>query len=201
MYTLSNDQLVVSILNPVADQSRFGVRYCTGGYIFQVSDARLGELMSGPTSPDSFNWFDGQGIPDAFNQHPLRDPKGNGETALIIGIGLCNLTERTVTEFCAWDVEQGSDAIRMTTTSTGKAMPSNWNAPFRYTSGQSARTPGWSMAARPCLSAGFPIPSTPRRLATNCLRSTFWSQSWRILATSWPPAALSGERAGRAVAD
>lgn len=115
MYTLSNDQLTVSILDPVADQARFGVRYCTGGYIFQVSDPHLGDLMSGPTYPDSFNWFDGQGIPDAFNLHPLRDPKGDDSLALILGIGLCNLTERTVTEFCAWDVEESADAIRMTT--------------------------------------------------------------------------------------
>ena len=41
MYTLSNEQLTVSILNPLADQSRFGVRYCTGGYIFQISDAHF----------------------------------------------------------------------------------------------------------------------------------------------------------------
>jgi len=115
MYTLSNDQLTVSVLDPLADQARFGVRYCTGGYIFQVSDTRLGDLMSGPTYPDSFNWFDGQGIPDAFNQYPLRDPQGDDSLALIIGIGLCNLTERTVTEFCVWDVEQNADAVRMTT--------------------------------------------------------------------------------------
>jgi len=115
MYTLSNDQLTVSILDPLADQARFGVRYCTGGYIFQISDARLGDLMSGPTYPDSFNWFDGQGIPDAFNLHPLRDPKGDDSLALILGIGLCNLAERTVTEFCVWDVEESGDTVRMTT--------------------------------------------------------------------------------------
>ena len=115
MYTLSNDQLTVSILDPLADQARFGVRYCTSGYIFQISDTRLGDLMSGPTYPDSFNWFDGQGIPDAFNLHPLRDPKGKDSLALILGIGLCNLAERTVTDFCVWEVEQSADAIRMTT--------------------------------------------------------------------------------------
>ena len=31
MYTLKNDSLDVSILDPVADRERFGVRYCTGG--------------------------------------------------------------------------------------------------------------------------------------------------------------------------
>ena len=63
MFTLSSETLVVEILDPVADQERFGVRYCTGGYIFQVTDAQHGPLLSGPTYPHDFNWFDGQGIP------------------------------------------------------------------------------------------------------------------------------------------
>src|SRR5688572_33055732 len=74
MYTLANHALEVSILDPIADQGRFGPRYCTGGYIYQVADNKLGDLMSGPTYPDKFNWFDGQGIPDAFHLSPLRDP-------------------------------------------------------------------------------------------------------------------------------
>ena len=78
MYELRNNSLSVTILDPLADQERFGVRYCTGGYIYQVEDARHGPLLSGPTYPDSFNWFDGQGIPDAFNLSPLRDPDSAG---------------------------------------------------------------------------------------------------------------------------
>ncbi|MGA1370852.1 MAG: hypothetical protein ACO3Z6_04575 [Pseudomonadales bacterium] len=104
MLHLSNDELRVEILDPVADQSRFGVRYCTGGYIFQVTDRRRGPLLSGPTFPDSFNWFDGQGIPDAFNLGPLISPNEPGR-ALIIGIGECDLRERRVIEFCDWSVQ------------------------------------------------------------------------------------------------
>ena len=74
MLSLGNRELEVTVLDPVADRDRFGVRYCTGGYIYQITDARVGELMSGPTFPDSFNWFDGQGIPDAFHLSPLREP-------------------------------------------------------------------------------------------------------------------------------
>ena len=74
MYALTNESLSVAILDPQADQGRFGTRYCTGGYIYQVVDAQRGELLSGPTYPASFNWFDGQGIPDAFNLGPLREP-------------------------------------------------------------------------------------------------------------------------------
>lgn len=106
MYTLANDLLHVSILDPVADRDRFGVRYCTGGYIFQVHDHQLGDLMSGPTYPDSFNWFDGQGIPDAFNLQPLRDPDAADSQALVLGIGLCDLAAKEVRAFCDWEVTE-----------------------------------------------------------------------------------------------
>ena len=122
MYTLHNNQLTVEILDPDADQERFGTRYCTGGYIYQVTDYRHGPLLTGPTYPDSFNWFDGQGIPDAFNLGPLCAAIAADPHALIIGIGLCDLAEDKVVEFCAWDVEQTAEsdttAICMTTAQT-----------------------------------------------------------------------------------
>src|SRR4028118_2402019 len=118
MFTLSSETLAVEILDPVADQERFGVRYCTGGYIFQVTDAQHGPLLSGPTYPHDFNWFDGQGIPDAFNLGPLRDPADTGNLAMIIGVGLCDLQAKTVVEFCRWDVEHEEHAITMTTSHT-----------------------------------------------------------------------------------
>lgn len=115
MYTLKNDVLDVSILDPIADQGRFGTRYCTGGYIFQIADTSKGELLTGPTYPESFNWFDGQGIPDAFNLSPLSDPKAPSATVLIIGIGLCDLAANKVESFCTWDVQQEPTQIQMRT--------------------------------------------------------------------------------------
>ena len=115
MYTLANHQLTVSVLDPVADQERMGTRYCTGGYIFQVADNKRGDLMSGPTYPDSFNVFDGQGIPDAFNLSPLREPFSTDPTGLIPGIGLCELKDRRVLEFCKWEVSHQADQVRMIT--------------------------------------------------------------------------------------
>jgi hypothetical protein len=115
MFTLSNDWLAVSILDPIADQERFGVRYCTGGYIFQVEDHKHGPLLTGPTYPDSFNWFDGQGIPDAFNLSPLRKPGEQGPNALVIGIGECDLEARKVLSFCTWDIQQEGTSITMRT--------------------------------------------------------------------------------------
>lgn len=115
MLHLQNQYLNVEILEPLADQQRFGVRYCTGGYIFQVSDTQHGALLTGPTYPASFNWFDGQGIPDAFNLSPLRQPGGSDSEVEIIGIGRCDLLTKQVVEFCEWDVAQDDKSISMTT--------------------------------------------------------------------------------------
>lgn len=113
MYKLSNHSLEVAILDPVADQQRLGTRYCTGGYIFQVTDHRVGELLSGPTYPDSFNPFDGQGIPDAFNRAPLAEP--GSTTGVIPGIGVCDLAADRVLSFCEWHVTEGDHLISMST--------------------------------------------------------------------------------------
>ena len=115
MYTLTGESLTVSVLDPAADQERFGTRYCTGGYIFQIDDSRHGALLSGPTYPHDFNWFDGQGIPDAFNLGPLREPAAISPEALIIGVGVCDLQANKVVEFCRWEVQQQPSAITMHT--------------------------------------------------------------------------------------
>lgn len=115
MLELQNDNLTVTILDPAADQERFGTRYCTAGYIFQIEDSKAGPLLTGPTYPDSFNTFDGQGIPDAFNRAPLRDPLSASPNALIPGIGICDLKADTVVEFCKWDVVQDASEIRFQT--------------------------------------------------------------------------------------
>lgn len=113
MLTLQNETLEVSILDPIADRERFGTRYNTGGYIFQITDDQHGPLLTGPTYPDSFDPFNGQGIPDAFNRSPLQEPED--ETALIIGIGQCDLVENTVLDYCQWTIEQSESSITFIT--------------------------------------------------------------------------------------
>jgi hypothetical protein len=116
MYTLKSEFLAISVLDPLADRERFGVRYCTGGYIYQIEHARLGTLLSGPTFPDAFDWFNGQGIPDAFNLSPLRDPAAPADApSLVIGIGLCDLPDKRVVEFCRWHVKTEASEIVMHT--------------------------------------------------------------------------------------
>ncbi len=114
MFTIRSDDLTLKILDPIADHERFGPRYCTGGYIFQVDDA-AGPLLTGPTYPDSFNWFDGQGIPDSFALLPLRPLAAPGTEALIPGIGLCDTEQRVVRRSCDWSVEALPDAMSFRT--------------------------------------------------------------------------------------
>ena len=104
MYTLNNGALQVTILDPVADRLRLGTRYCHGGYIFQIADPNLGSLLSGPTYPNSFNIFDGQGLPEAFNLGPLRNSTVEEPLALILGVGICNLNTSLVTDWSIWEV-------------------------------------------------------------------------------------------------
>ena len=99
MLELQSDSLTVSVLDPrdPADADKNGARYCTGGYIFQVTDVDVGELLTGPAGAvhepgNAFDVFNGQGFPDSFNQIPLKDnADGSGSTALIIGTGLVDL--------------------------------------------------------------------------------------------------------------
>jgi len=74
--------------------------------------------MSGPTYPESYNIFDGQGIPDAFNLRPLRENTATDSLALTIGTGLCDLSENSVKEWCEWDVDVHGDEIIMTADQT-----------------------------------------------------------------------------------
>ena len=130
--TLANDQLEVSILDPVQDRVRLGSRYCTGGYVYGVTDRRLGVITSGPGHPDEEYppVFDGQGLPEAFPSPlwPGMDPAALpntlppvGTTMLVIGVGLVRATEQSqlrvmpVDEFCHWNITQSSSAVVMNT--------------------------------------------------------------------------------------
>jgi hypothetical protein len=167
MFTLQNDQLTVEILDPVADRARFGVRYCTGGYIFQIHDARHGPLLSGPTYPDSFNWFDGQGIPDAFNLAPLKVSESE-PVALILGIGLCDLSANSIQELCHWQIEANGQSIRFTT----QHLFHDWSVQVERTVALLQRTVRSdtrvrSLGRRPVPLRWFPHPFFPQLPAGN----------------------------------
>ncbi len=118
MIELANESLTVEVLDPVADQGRLGTRYCTGGFIFQVRDASRGILLSGPTFPDSYNLFDGQGAPDAFQPHLVVKTGADGAPTMVlgVGIGLIDVKANTVVERTRWQVDRREGELDFRTT-------------------------------------------------------------------------------------
>lgn len=124
MFTIKNDQLVVSILDPVAERFRLGSRYCTGGYIYQVTDLQLGELFSGPLYPNPYpDVFDGQGAPDMFHAALVPDGTPVGGEVACIGVGRVLRSSPhepfevrfnpTVIEFLTWETALEKTRITM----------------------------------------------------------------------------------------
>ena len=121
MYTLANDQLSLAILDPIADQARLGTRYVAGGYIYQVTDAARGPLLSGPAYPaPEPPVFDGQGLPEAFRDG--LGPQGADALFLVPGVGLVTRQApaahevRELREPCVWQVAKGRGQIEFATT-------------------------------------------------------------------------------------
>jgi len=125
MYFLRNNHLTVSILDPIIDEARLGSRYCTGGYIWQISDAQQGDLLAGPEYPREPNTFDGQGAPDMFLHALGAEDAGIGDEVGCIGVGRVRRTSPIepfdvrhnpeVIEFVRWDVRAEPDGIIMAT--------------------------------------------------------------------------------------
>ncbi|WP_104090250.1 hypothetical protein [Arthrobacter sp. GMC3] len=151
MLTIENDQRLVEIIDPRSDQDYLGTRYCSGGYIFQVTDKVLGPLLSGPTFPDSYNVFDGQGIPDSFNLAPLRGTQAG--LALVLGVGVCDLLEDTVREPCLWDI----DATTLSITFTTRQAFQGWVAEIERTVTLEGRTVRSKTEVRNVGADRFPI--------------------------------------------
>jgi hypothetical protein len=128
MHHLENAELSVAILDPASDLDRCGSRYCVGGYIFQITDAHKGQLLSGPEYPNPRpNLFDGQGAPDQFVTVLGADAPVGGEVGAI-GVGSVRRTSPLepfqvrhnpeVIEFLPWQVTRRAGAIRMQTEQT-----------------------------------------------------------------------------------
>lgn len=105
MIEIRNEELTVTLLDPTQDRHLLGSRYCAGGYIFQIEDAELGPLLSGPTYPEAFDWFNGQGIPDSFAATPLYPRRVEDPSVLVLGVGLCKRDLSDVIRFDDWTVD------------------------------------------------------------------------------------------------
>ncbi|MDP3071070.1 MAG: hypothetical protein Q8N18_12320 [Opitutaceae bacterium] len=93
MLRLTQRELALDLLDPTdpADAARQGWRYCWGGYVWQVTDAKLGPLLSGPEFPKPDpTAFNGQGLPESFRHRRRADNTPYtwaGDTGLAIGAG------------------------------------------------------------------------------------------------------------------
>ena len=112
------------MLDPVLDTPKLGSRYCTGGYVWQVTDTRLGELFSGPCFPDAEPpVFDGQGAPEVFELALGRETAKVGDDVWVIGVGRVRRESPvqpfhvrdnpTVVERVTWSVERSPKRITM----------------------------------------------------------------------------------------
>ena len=121
MLQLANAELRVDFVDPENDRRLLGTRYCTGGYIWQVTDPEAGPLLTGPQWPNPTpSPFDGQGLPESF-RHRTRDGRPltwHGPHGVSLGIG--ELTsepngEVTLVRPCEWLVSRAEDRLTFET--------------------------------------------------------------------------------------
>jgi hypothetical protein len=121
---LENAEIRVALLEPARDTARLGSRYCSGGYVWQVADARCGDLLSGPCFPERDPPpFDGQGLPEVFETALGADTARPGDDVWVIGVGRVRRESPNepfhvrdnphVVERAAWSVERARHRVVM----------------------------------------------------------------------------------------
>ena len=115
MLTLANAELTVDLLDPAAEQTRLGPRFCWGGFVWQVHDRQIGPLLTGPEWPavDPLP-HNGQGLPESFRHSTTTGEPllWDGATGLAPGAGALGRDTTgaiIVTAPCVWQVDLQPD--------------------------------------------------------------------------------------------
>lgn len=117
MLTLANADLRLDLIDPAAEQARLGPRFCWGGYIWQIHDANVGALLTGPewpaVEPQPHN---GQGLPESFRHSTTTGQPllWDGATGLAPGAGALGRDAKgtvVVTTPCVWRIDRQPDRV------------------------------------------------------------------------------------------
>lgn len=121
MFSIENEELIVDLLDPVADRSHLGPRFCWGGYLWQVRSRAAGPLFTGPEWPSPTPLvFNGQGLPEAF-RHQTRQGRPltwKGDRGVALGIGELarnSQGEVVVVTPCEWSITRSASQIHFHT--------------------------------------------------------------------------------------
>ncbi len=195
MLTLAHDTLSVEILDPVdaANRARLGTRYCWGGYIWQVSDPRVGTLTTGPEWPEAApSAFNGQGLPESFRHaefgtgHPLILENSRGFIIGIGDVGLSPAGELIVTQPCPWLIERSAGAISFRTAQAGNGYACQL-------------TRHLALAGRTLTSATTIVNTGTRPLPLHWFAHPFFALTDRLLTCDLPATWGMAENAGYAL--
>lgn len=117
MLHLANAELAIELLDPIADRKRLGPRFCAGGFIWQVHDARVGPLLAGPEWPNPApSPFNGQGLPESFRHSTTAGEPllWNGAIGLAPGAGVLRRDATGaafVSEPCTWSIQRFDERL------------------------------------------------------------------------------------------
>jgi hypothetical protein len=115
--TLANTELTVDLLDPAAEHARLGPRFCWGGYIWQIRDAQVGALLTGPEWPEPAPLpHNGQGLPESFRHSTTTGQPllWDGPVGLAPGTGALGRDAQgniVVTTPCVWQIEPHPDRV------------------------------------------------------------------------------------------
>ena len=117
MLHLENGELRLDVLDPTHERHLLGLRFCSGGYIWQVHDPSAGPLVTGPQWPHPTPGpYNGQGLPESF-RHRTREGRPltwTGQRGVACGVGEIASDANgdvSLVEPCTWTIAREPDRL------------------------------------------------------------------------------------------